>query len=368
MGTTEPWSFTFQLDGANDQTVTNAAPAATWDNLTPNQVYTLSEVDPGAQWQMGAISCLVNDEPVSDGDLNAAGFQVNVTPGAVVACSITNTVTPGKITLTKNVVGTTEPWSFTFQLNGANDQTVTNVAPMATWDNLTPNQVYTLSEVYPGAGWQVGAISCLVNDSPVGDGDPNVDGFQVNVTPGASVVCDITNTVKPGQITLTKNVEGTTEPWSFTFQLNGGNDQIVNNGSPVATWDNLTPNQVYTLAEVNPGAGWQMGAISCLVNDVPVSDSNPTEAGFQVTVTPGSTVVCSITNTREPGKITLTKNVVGTTEPWAFGFTLNGGDLRTASNNSPVVSWENPRPECNIHARRGESWRGVVCWQLQLLG
>ncbi|MBK8050223.1 MAG: hypothetical protein IPK16_25845 [Anaerolineales bacterium] len=266
--------------------------------------------------------------------------------------TITNELAPalGKITMTKSVVGTTEPWSFTFQLNGGNDRSVNNAGPTATWENLTPNLVYTLSEVNPGAEWQVGAISCLVNNEPVSDGDPDQAGFQVNVTPGAVVTCGITNTripePEPGKIMMTKSVVGTVEPWSFTFQLNGGNDRSVNNAAPTATWENLTPNLVYTLSEVNPGAEWQVGAISCLVNNEPVSDGDPDQAGFQVNVTPGAVVTCGITNSRipEPGKITVTKVVSGPAVPtWSFQFTLDDANAMTATNSAPVVTWEGAR-------------------------
>ncbi|MBK8050219.1 MAG: hypothetical protein IPK16_25825 [Anaerolineales bacterium] len=327
-GTTEPWSFGFTLNGGDPRTATNAAPVVSWDQLTPNATYTLAEVNPGADWIVGDFVCSVGEEELVDADPALAGYQIVAPAGSNVVCSLDNTKTPpapGKITLTKNVAGAVEAWSFMFQLNGANDRTVTNEAPVATWDNLTPNQMYTLSEVDPGADWEVGAISCLVNSEPVSDSDPDAAGFQVDVTPGAVVACNITNTLKPGTITLTKLVKGTTEPWSFTFQLNGEDDRTVNNAAPVATWNDLASNQVYTLSEVNPGVGWQVGAISCLVNNEPVSDVDPNAAGFQVNVTPGAAVACSLTNTLKPGKITMTKSVIGTTEPWSFTFQLNGG-------------------------------------------
>jgi hypothetical protein len=355
-GTTEEWSFSFELDGANLRTANSASPVVRWDDLVPNRTYTLSEVDPGPKWSLGEFTCTVNGAPAPDADPGTAGFQILVTPGATVACSMTNTkVPPGEIEVTKLVAGTTKDWSFTFTLDGDDERVATNSSPTVRWTDLTPDRTYTLAEVSPGSEWSVGEFSCSVNGDPVGDADESATGFQIDVTPGAVVICSITNTRIPpppdtGVITLTKQVAGTTEDWSFSFTLNGANPRTATKAAPTVIWGNLEPDESYTLAEDPPGAEWTVGVFACTVNGTPVEDANGDDPGFQIIVTPGAAVICSITNTKippppPPGTITVTKQVSGTTDNWAFTFTLNGANQRTATKAAPTVRWTNLAPD-----------------------
>lgn len=335
------WSFTFTLDGANALTATKASPVIAWDNLTPNQTYTLAEVAPGGGWQTGAPQCTLNGQTLVDGDPNAAGFQIFVSSGANVLCSVTNTLPPGSIRLTKAVSGPAADWSFTFTLNGTDARTAIKASPVITWTNLEANQTYTLSEVNPGAGWQAGQPVCTVGGAPVVDADPNTPGFQIRVTPGANVICTVTNTVTPGQITLTKRATGTTADWSFTFTLDGGNAKTATKANPVVVWSNLAVNQTYTLVEVAPGGGWQTAAPVCTVNGSSAADADPNTPGFQIAVTPGADVRCSVTNTLPPGQISVTKAVANATGSWSFAFTLDGAQQRVVTDSNPVAIWAN---------------------------
>lgn len=352
-GATGPWSFTFTLNGGSPQVATTGTPTVTWSNLTPNQTYTVAEESPGSEWVAGAFSCTVNGTPTADADPGAAGFQVVVTPGAVVACTVNNTRVPpppnsGTITLTKSVAGpVTTPWSFNFTLNDVLRQ-ATNAAPVVTWSNLTPNQTYTLTEIDAGLpNWTAGPITCAVNGVTTPDADPGAAGYQILVTPGASIECAVTNTYTPpalGQISLTKSVVGTVGSWAFAFTLDGANRQVATQAAPTITWGSLTPNQTYTLAEENPGAGWVAGPIACTLNGEPLPDAS-TDQGYQVLVTPGASVLCTATNTAQPGQITVTKVVTTTTEDWSFVFQLQDQPgTKVATKAQPTVTWENLTP------------------------
>jgi hypothetical protein len=358
-GTTKDWSFTFTLDGDDERVATNASPTVRWTDLTPNRTYTLAEVSPGSEWAAGEFICSVDGEPVEDANGTATGFQIDVTPGDVVVCSITNTRIPpppdtGVITLTKQVAGTTEDWSFSFTLNGANPRTATKAAPTVIWGNLEPDESYTLAEDPPGAEWTVGVFACTVNGTPVTDANGDEPGFQIVVTPGAAVVCSILNTKippppPPGIITVTKQVAGTTDNWAFTFTLNGANPRIATKAAPTVRWTKLTPDRTYTLAETDPGSEWNAGAFRCTVNGTPTADADGTAPGFQIVVTPGANVVCSITNTRvpppPPARITVTKVVTKTNEvDWSFVFRLNGANPRVATKAQPTVMWTDLEP------------------------
>ncbi|MBK8050216.1 MAG: Ig-like domain-containing protein [Anaerolineales bacterium] len=351
IGDVTPWSFTFTLDGADPKVATNTAPTVAWENLTPNQTYTLAEVDPGPDWTQGEFVCSVDGQPVGDAQPGIAGFQVLVEPGASVACTFDNTavVEPGRIQVTKQVIGdVTTPWSFTFTLDGADPRVATNTAPTVSWEDLTPNQTYTLAGGGSGCDWTPGEFACAVGGDPVSDADSGTAGFQVLVQPGASVVCTFDNTavVQPGRIQVTKQVIGDVTPWSFTFTLDGADPKEATNLAPTVSWEDLTPNQTYTLAEVDPGPDWVAGEFVCAVGGDPVSDADPGAAGFQVLVQPGASVVCTFDNTAvvDPGRIQVTKQVIGDVTPWSFTFTLDGADPKVATNVAPTVSWEDLTP------------------------
>jgi len=219
-----PWAFTFTLDDANQRIATDGEPTVLWDNLTPNQTYTLAEVDPGATWQVGAFNCTVNGTAIADADPATGGFQVPIAPDANVLCTIANAklLPPtGAIRLTKNVVGGTAPWSFSFTLDGANQRFATDLSPLVVWDNLAPNQSYTLAEEDPGAPWQLGQIACSIDGVTVADAGPDA-GFQINVTPDATVLCSVTNTVPPDDTEYNVGDDDSdgnldvTEEWLFT--------------------------------------------------------------------------------------------------------------------------------------------------------
>jgi hypothetical protein len=349
----EEWAFSFTLDGGSLRIATNAAPQVTWEDLVPNRTYTLEEVSPGVDWSAGPFVCAVNGVPTGDSEPDLPGYQIAVTPGADVSCTVTNTkIERGRITVTKNVAGTTEDWSFVFTLDGEDERVATKAAPTVAWEELIPNRTYTLAEEDAGADWAEGTFACEVNGVPTGDSEPGTAGFQIDVEPGDDVTCSITNTRVPpppgtGVITVTKQVFGTTEDWAFTFTLDGNSPRTATQDAPTVVWSNLEPGNTYTLAEVSPGSGWSVGTFVCTVNGEPVVDAGPA-AGFQIEITPGASVVCTIDNTRVPppdtGVITVTKQVSGTTENWAFTFTLDGANPRTATKVAPTVAWNRLEP------------------------
>jgi hypothetical protein len=350
----EEWAFSFTLDGGSLRIATNADPQVTWEDLVPNRTYTLEEVSPGVDWSAGPFVCAINGIPTGDSEPATPGYQIAVTPGANVSCTVTNTeIERGRITVTKNVAGTTEDWSFVFTLDGDDERVATNASPTVAWEDLLPNRTYTLAEEDAGADWTEGTFACEVNGAPAGDSEPSTAGFQIDVTPGDDVICSITNTKIPpppgtGTITVTKQVFGTTDDWAFTFTLDGNNPRTATQAAPTVVWSNLEPGSTYTLAETSPGAEWSVGAFVCTVNGEPAADADP-GAGFQIEITPGANVICTIDNTRVPppdtGVLTVTKLVSGTTESWAFTFTLDGANPRTATKVAPTVSWTGLTPD-----------------------
>ena len=295
------FSFTLSANGALVSTgsVSNTSPSFTWDDLIPNLTYTLSEIPPGGAWDVGDFSC--SGGP--DADLVTPGFQIYVEPGAQVSCSITNTkLSPGQITVTKTVSGTEEAWSFRFLLDGGNERPVLTGSPNAVWSNLTPNRTYTVSEENPGSEWKPGEFACFVGAARVYDLDESTPDFQVEVKPGANITCAIENTkITPlpemGRIILTKRMPNVpvTESWQVTFTLSYGLEsvtRIASNGAPTVQWENLQPSRRYTLTEINPDSGEDVGAFACGLGGESKNDADANSPGFQIDVTFGATIEC----------------------------------------------------------------------------
>lgn len=211
-------------------------------------------------------------------------------------------IEPGMVTVTKSVDGTADGywWEFEISLDG-DARTVNSDAPTAEWGDLAPD-VYTLSEPSLPDGWTNGDISCNAPDA-----DAGMAGHQLEITSGLSVVCSLTNTAAPGQVSLTKGVNGVSDdyPWSFAFQLDG-DERTVTNESPMETWTGLVVGDVVTLMETDPGGVWTAGAIGC---DAPDADAGM--AGYQIEITPGLMVECWAENTAVPGSVTVTKSALG---------------------------------------------------------
>ncbi len=142
---------------------------------------------------------------------------------------------------------------------------------------------------------------------------------MINLQPGEDVTCTFTNTAEPGSITIVKEVVG----------------QV-----PGSDWDYTGDLDVFTL----PAAGGQttfdpLAAGDYTVNETAktgysqavVCDSGETGMGsVTVSLQPGEDVICTFTNTADPGSITIVKEVVGQVPGSDWDYT---GDLGAFSTS-----------------------------------
>ncbi|MFN8469112.1 MAG: hypothetical protein U0X20_26375 [Caldilineaceae bacterium] len=92
--TTDEWAFGFTLNYGSPLVATKAVPTVGWSNLAPNQVYTLTEIDPGLPWLVGVFTCTLNGSPIADADTESIDFQLFLGADDSVVCSITNSMIP----------------------------------------------------------------------------------------------------------------------------------------------------------------------------------------------------------------------------------------------------------------------------------
>jgi uncharacterized repeat protein (TIGR01451 family) len=188
----------------------------------------------------------------------------------------------------------------TFVIDGSDPNASTSVGIGA---NVAPG-TYTLSELAP-AGFTGSVWTC---------GDVAVTAGQVVVAPGASVICQITNTADPATITFTKTSIGGVG--TFTLDVTGGVSPIA---IPVTTATsgvavtssptNLVPGTSYAISEAAK-AGWVAGDLTCTRK--PAGASTATAIGDLSAVVPtaGEAIACSVTNFKLGG-ITVVKDPVG---------------------------------------------------------
>jgi uncharacterized protein (TIGR02145 family) len=314
---TPPYTFTYNLDGGTNQTVattsgnsvTVTAPASTAGTFTYNLV---SVQDAGSttcsQLQTGSAIITVNPLPTA------------AISGTTTICQ--NSAAPG-ITFTGG--GGTPPYTFTYNLNGGSNQTVTttsgNTVTVTAPTAAAGTFIYNLVSVQNASSTtcsqlQGGSATVIVNPLPAA------------AIAGATSVCQ--NSASP-DVTFTGS--SATPPYTFTYSINGGNDLTVTttsgNSATVAVPTDVAGTFIYSLIKVQDA-----GSTTCsqLQNGTATVTVHP----LPTAAIEGTTTVCQ--NSTAPG-ITFTGG--SATAPYTFTYNINGGTnqtVTTASGNSVTIS------------------------------
>ncbi len=306
--TATPQSIAGQAVVSGDGSGTN--PTGVVDVSVKAGHYALSESGP-AGFDPGAWTCT--------GAVVSALGVVSVPGGGEVECTITNTARQAYLTLAKTVVnnngGSLVAADFILTAKRGGAAVVSGAAGSAAVDRVAvPIGSYTVGEVNPDpAGYGLTDLSCVDRGVPIAG--PDVAGPTVEVGLGADITCTLTNSDRPGTLSLRKVVDvGTTgathtpadwtltaTPQSITGQLPVSGDGT---GTSPAGVHNVTVNSGdYALTETGPG-GYDASAWTCTGGTV--------SAAGVVTVPSGVDVACTITNTAKSPKLTLVKTVTRT--------------------------------------------------------
>ncbi len=286
----------WKLSAAGPTPITNVETGTTTTVLTGS--YVLSESGTVAGYTNG--DTWICDDGINDIDVVPVGFNTLViSKGESYTCTITNSRDSGSLKLVKSVSGgTAAPTAW--DLSAAGPTPVVNVKSGTSTAVLTGN--YDLSESGPVAGYTNGTTwVCTVDGAPIA----MIDGDSVAVAKGKEVVCTITNTRDTGTLKLVKSVSGGNEPATSWPLSAAGPTPVTNVPSDTQTTVNTG---TYDLSESGTVAGYTNGtAWVCTGGTMPAGDLDT------VVVAKGQTVVCTITNTRDTGTLTLVKQVDGGT-------------------------------------------------------
>ncbi|WP_343035443.1 hypothetical protein [Cellulomonas septica] len=315
-----PQAWTLSATGPVTASGVSGGPAVTGAQV-PAGTYALAESGPTNYTASGWVC---------DGGGGGAFGTVEITAGADVTCTITNTIERGSLTLVKVVDnragGTALPGDFTLTAVDAPDGVVLSGpagSPAVTRQAVDVGSSWALSEDGP-PGYAAGPWTC--------DGAP-VAADVVTVDQPADVVCTVVNTWSGAFLTLVKEVEGSSAPpaaWTLTAT---GPEATVSgvSGSPAATRVPV-PAGAYTLGESTiagfTASGWTCGA-------APV-------AGDVVTLAAGDDVTCTVTNVATQPHLTLTKLVAndagGTATPSQWTLSATGPTSFSGTTGTPAVT------------------------------
>lgn len=289
-GTASPADWTLRAQGPESVAGPSGSPAVTGVPMRVGQ-YTLSEEGGPAGYRSEGWTC--DGAPLS-------GDVVTLDLGRSVTCTVRNVSGAGggaepTLTLVKKVVGGpagAEDWT----LSATGPQAVSGVTgdPEVTAAGVAPGE-YALGEQGP-VGY-AGAWSCT--GAAAGDGA----GGSVTIAPAEHVTCTATNTWQGGILTLVKEIEGTTTavPADWTLTAAGeGTTVSGSSGSPDVTGVDVPPGD-YALSEAG-WTGFDPGPWQCTGGALD---------GSVVSVEPGATVVCTVTNAVVLPHLTLVKEVQG---------------------------------------------------------
>ena len=312
---TAPYTFTYKINGGADQlvsttsgnTVTVAAPTTAVGTFT----YSLVSVQDGS-----STLC-------SQAQSGSATITVNPLPTASIAGNTTvcqNAMAP-MVTFTG--ASSTAPYTFTYNINGGLNQTVSTISgnsvTVAAPTNVPGTFIYNLVSVQDGS-----LTACSQAQS--GSTTITVNPLPTATVSGTTSVCQNST---PPLITFTG--ASATAPYTFTYNINGGANQVITttagNSITIAAPTNVLGTFSYNLVSVQEGSSTscfqaQSGSATVTVNLLPTATIS------------GTIAVCQ--NAAAP---LITFTGASTSPPYTFTYNINGGASQfvTTSSGSSVT-------------------------------
>ncbi len=256
------------------------------------------------------------------GDFQPAGgwkFDANVSPGTV----------PDDFTWVQPAGETSNTASLTTQSTPGVPATDGVAQFQYAPKNTTTRTVRVSEKVQPG--YIPNSYSCTFKGiSPPGNefGGMTIDGdmayFDLTLKSDESASCDVYNTRGLAELKLVKQVEGANaDDWTLTAKAETPNDKRnVSTPGGSGKFETVYSGIEYTLGESGPG-GYSPSDWVCVNNpredDVPaIAEEQPVDLkGDKLILQPWQRVTCTITNTRDLGSLTITKEF----NPQASGYT-----------------------------------------------
>lgn len=240
---TAPYTFTYKINGGSNQTVTtlsgNSITVNVPTDVAGSFVYELVSVQ-----ESSSTTCI---NSVS----GSATVVVRPLPTATIdgTTAVCNNATRPFITFTGSIG--TAPYTFTYNINGGANQTVTTTSGNSVSIEAPTNTVGTF--VYQLVGVQEsGSPSCM--NAVTGSAT-----VVVNPLPAATIAGSVTVCQNSSQPLISFTGSNATAPYTFTYTINGGANQTVTttsgNSVTVAVPTNITGTFTYNLVSVQESSG-----------------------------------------------------------------------------------------------------------------
>jgi hypothetical protein len=340
---TDPGKFNLQIDGTTDPDATDVGDSGSTGEETLNTGdHTVGEAagtDTDLADYQKSIVCrddngtgdVVAETPAGD---SGGPLTVPVTNSSDIVCLITNTRETGKLEVRKDLEPSTDTGRFNLLLDGsAPDTGSQNVGDGGTTGERTLNTGdHTVGEsAVVGTDLANYAKSIVCKDGN-GSGDTvasttsdDAGPLTVPVGLGDDIVCVVSNSRETGKLEVRKDLEPNTDTGKFNLQIDNVTDpDAVNVGDGGSTGEQVLNSGDHTVRET-AGAGTRLAdykmSIVCKGGDgtgTVVASSSGTAGPLTVSVTSGSDIVCTITNTRRTGKLEVVKKVNPTNDPGRF--------------------------------------------------
>ena len=298
--------FDFTADFSNGE-FKGATPVTIGDggtltsDLMPPGDYTVTE-SAKTGWTLGSLSCSGGSTDVT----KPPTATITLAAGDTVTCTYNNVRDTGTLEVIKQVssIDPSESGKFNLQIDASIKQS--DVGDGGTTGAVT---VYTGTHTVGETAGQNTDLNDYSSDiSCATDGGPST-AYNTNVTvgKGQAVVCTITNTRKTGTLQV-KKVLDPADPGLFDLKIGSTTvASAVGNGGQSAAVS--VPTGSYTVSEAAANTSPTSltdytAAISC---DDPSKTSASTYSVSGVAVGDGANVVCTITNTRQAGTLTVVK-------------------------------------------------------------
>ncbi|KAF2414481.1 hypothetical protein B1729_04400 [Microbacterium sp. B35-04] len=336
----------------------------TFTGVTPGQ-YSVTE--PGGQHGtlLGSLICTIGGQDVV---FDTATAAFDLAPGDTVTCYFVN-ASPGQIIVVKESDPFEYDEDFAFQFGPSGEEptdtfTLNPLPGQATWVSpaLEGGQYDISEDLGALPNWTLTDITCEVSDGGSSAIDLQTLTATVDLPPAGIAQCVFLNTADPVSLQLEKTATGIADgvPWSFDFLLTDiatGDVRTITltSEAPSIEITDIAPGTEYSLTEVAQ-PGWT-SALEC-----DVVDTRTGEDGWQFTLEPGTSFVCTAENTAAPASVSVTKSVTGVTSDyeWSFPFALTPSEGVTPVGGAQSISGTGPGSQT-------ATWTGLLAGETYTL-
>lgn len=226
---------------------------------------------------------------------------------------------PGKLTVKKSLVPISDPGLFNLTVNG--DVKASNVSDGGSTGalELTPGS-YAVSET-AGTGTNLSNYNkATVCRDDTGATVPFTDG-KVTIAADDNITCTITNTRRQGTLTVKKSLSPTNDPGKFNLLINGITyASAVGDGGTTGAQSYYPGSYTVTeTAALGTNLSSYTKSLSCKDDSGPVDST-----GGVILLASDQNVVCTFTNVRQTGTITVNKAVDPSSDPGKFNLLIDG--------------------------------------------